>query len=125
MRPNDRQYTGEHEWLQPEEGDIVVGITDYAASELGDIVFLDLPEVGQEISPGDSMGSIETVKAVEEIYAPVGGVIVAINESLQDNPELVNASPFEDGWLVRVKGNGETVDGLMDAEEYTAMVSAD
>lgn len=122
MRPEDRRYTKEHEWLQEKNGEVTIGITDHAASELGDIVFLELPEEGAEFAPGDSMGTIETVKAVEEIYAPVGGVVSAVNESLGDKPEIVNESPYEEGWLVKIKPDGRESDDIMDAAGYTSMV---
>lgn len=122
MRPEDRRYTKEHEWLLQKDEEITIGITDHAASELGDIVFLELPEEGDEFAPGDSMGTIETVKAVEEIYAPVGGVISAVNERLADNPEIVNESPYDEGWLVRIKSDGRESDDIMDAAGYTSMI---
>lgn len=122
MRPEDRKYTKEHEWLLVDGDEVTIGITDHAASELGDIVFLELPEEGDEFSPGDSMGTIETVKAVEEIYAPVGGTITAVNEALAEKPETVNESPFESGWLVKMRSDGREVDGVMDADGYTSMI---
>ncbi len=121
MRPKDRKYTSEHEWVLEDADEIVVGITDYAVEELGDIVYLDLLEEGTEISAGDSLGSIETVKAVEEIYAPVSGTVSAVNPELSDNPEKVNQSPYEDGWLVRIRPSGDSVD-LLDADEYDQMI---
>lgn len=122
MRPTDRSYTREHEWVLQEGDEVLVGITDHAAEELGDIVYLDLPESGSEVVAGESMGSIETVKAVEELYAPVSGEIVAVNEDLADSPETVNASPYEDGWFLRIKSSGDSVE-LLTAEEYDEMVS--
>ena len=122
MRPSDRTYTQEHEWVLAEGDEITVGITDFASEELGDIVYLDLPEEGSTVTAGESMGSIETVKAVEEIYSPVSGEVIAVNASLADTPEIVNSSPFDDGWLVKIKSDGESVE-TMSAEEYDRMVS--
>jgi len=122
MRPTDRKYTREHEWVLEEGQEIVVGITDHAAEELGDIVYLDLPEAGTEVTAGESMGSIETVKAVEELFAPVSGEIVAVNEDLTDSPETVNASPYEDGWFLRIKSSGDVVE-LLESTEYDEMIA--
>ena len=122
MRPTDRKYTREHEWVLVEGEEIVVGITDHAAEELGDIVYLDLPEVGSEVTAGESMGSIETVKAVEELFSPVSGEVVAVNEDLTDSPETVNSSPYEDGWFVRIKSPGDVVE-LLEAAEYDDMIA--
>lgn len=122
MRPNDRKYTKEHEWVLEEGDEVTVGITDYASEELGDIVYLDLPEEGTTVTAGESLGSIETVKAVEEIYAPASGEISAVNSALADAPETVNESPFEDGWLVKIKEASDFVE-LMGADEYDSMVA--
>lgn len=122
MRPTDRKYTREHEWVLEEGQEVVVGITDHAAEELGDIVYLDLPSAGDEVTAGESMGSIETVKAVEELFAPVSGQIVAVNEDLADSPETVNASPYEDGWFLRIKSSGDAVE-LLESTEYDEMIS--
>lgn len=122
MRPNDRKYTREHEWVLQEGEDIVVGITDHAAEELGDIVYLDLPPVGTDITAGESMGSIETVKAVEELFAPVSGEVIAVNDDLTDSPETVNGSPYEDGWFMRIKSSGDAVE-LLEADEYDEMIA--
>jgi glycine cleavage system H protein len=123
MRPADRKYTQEHEWVLEEGDEVVVGITDHAAEELGDIVYLDLPEEGAEVTAGESMGTIETVKAVEELYAPVSGEVVGVNADLADSPEIVNASPYADGWLLRIKPTGDTVE-LLDNDEYDEMVGS-
>jgi len=122
MRPTDRKYTREHEWVLQEGEDIVVGITDHAAEELGDIVYLDLPLAGTEIIAGESMGSIETVKAVEELFAPVSGEVIAVNDDLADSPETVNGSPYEDGWFMRIKSSGDAVE-LLEADEYDEMIA--
>ena len=122
MRPSDRKYTREHEWVLEDGDEVTIGITDYASEELGDIVYLDLPEEGSTVTAGESMGSIETVKAVEEIYAPFSGEISAVNTALTDSPEKVNESPFEDGWLVKIRDASDPVE-LMSADEYDSMVS--
>jgi glycine cleavage system H protein len=119
MIPDDRKYTQEHEWVQV-EGDVgLVGVTDHAASELGDIVYVDLPDVGAEFSAGDSVGSIESVKAVADLYIPVSGEIIEINEALDGDPAQVNNSPMDDGWLfkVRLADPGE-IETLLDAAGY-------
>jgi glycine cleavage system H protein len=119
MIPDDRKYTQEHEWVQVEGDAGVVGVTDHAASELGDIVYVDLPDVGAEFSAGDSVGSIESVKAVADLYIPVSGEIIEINEALDGDPALVNNSPMDDGWMfkVRLADPGE-VETLLDAAGY-------
>lgn len=119
MVPDDRKYTQEHEWVQV-EGDIgTVGITDHAAGELGDIVFVELPETGSEFSAGDSVGTIESVKAVADLYLPISGEIIEINEAVVDSPELVGNSPMDDGWLVKVRMvEPSELDRLLDASAY-------
>jgi glycine cleavage system H protein len=119
MVPDDRKYTQEHEWVQV-EGDIgIVGITDHAAGELGDIVFVELPETGSEFSAGDSVGTIESVKAVADLYLPVSGEIIEINEAVVDSPELVGNAPMDDGWLVKVRlVEPSELDRLLDASAY-------
>ena len=119
--PGDLRYTDEHEWLRPEEdGTVTVGITDHAQSALGDLVYVELPEVGQEIEEGGEMAVVESVKAASDVYAPVGGEVVAVNEALSDDPEKVNADPYGDGWIVRLKpsGDGRT----MSPDEYQAFL---
>lgn len=119
MVPDDRKYTQEHEWILIEDGVGMIGVTDFAAGELGDVVFVELPEVGSEFSQGDTVGTIESVKAVADLYLPVSGEIVAINDAVVDSPELVNSDPFEDGWLLKVKLSETTeADQLMDAAAY-------
>ena len=123
MIPDDRKYSQEHEWVQI-EGDIgTIGITDHAASELGDIVYVEMPEVGDEFSAGDSVGSIESVKAVADLFVPVSGEICEINEALDDDAGLVNKSPLDDGWLFKVKlaDSGE-VDGMLTAAAYEELL---
>ncbi len=119
MVPDDRKYTQEHEWVQMEGETGTAGVTDFAASELGDVVFVELPEVGSEFSQGDTVGTIESVKAVADLYLPVSGEIVEINETVVDSPELVNNDAMEEGWLFKVKlsETGE-LDQLLDAAAY-------
>jgi glycine cleavage system H protein len=114
MRPTDVRYTREHEWVRIENGEGTVGITDFAAGELGDIVYIELPDVGRKLRAGEALGTIETVKAVEEIYAPVSGVVIDVNQSLADQPQRVNEDPFGEGWLIRM-----SVDDLKDADLLT------
>jgi len=123
MVPDDRKYTQEHEWVLIEDGVATIGVTDFAAGELGDVVFVELPETGSEFSQGDTVGTIESVKAVADLYLPVSGEIVAINEAVFDSPELVNSDPLEDGWLLKVKMNDITeADRLLDAGAYDQLL---
>ena len=121
--PKELRYTKEHEWVKIEGGKATVGITHFAQSELGDIVFVELPEVGDEIAKDQPFGSVESVKTVSELYAPVSGKVVAINEELSDNPEYVNESPYEQAWMITVELTDEAeVEELMDADAYTALI---
>jgi glycine cleavage system H protein len=123
MTPEDNRYAKSHEYVHV-EGDVgTVGITDYAQKELGDVVFVELPQVGTQLEQGDELGSIESVKAVSELFAPASGEVVEINEALALKPELVNTDPYGDGWMVRIKlTTPEEADELMDAEEYEEYV---
>ena len=116
---SDLKYTDSHEWLKLQGAIAKVGITDHAQSELTDIVFVELPEVGKEVKKGDELCIVESVKSVSEIYAPVSGKILKVNNKLDDTPETVNKSPYDDGWLVEleIKDKSE-IDGLLDAESY-------
>ena len=121
--PKELLYSKEHEWVKMEDGKATIGITDFAQSELGDIVFVELPEVGDEISKDQPFGSVESVKTVSELYAPISGKVVAINEELLDNPEYVNESPYGTAWMITVEvTNDEEVKELMDADAYTALI---
>ena len=136
--PTDRRYTDQHEWalVQGSEdagatsdaGVVVrVGITDHAQDALGDIVFVQLPAVGDEVGPGNPMGEVESTKSVSDVYAPVAGVVAAVNETLTDAPETINADPYNDGWLVDISVPGEGGDpigALLDADAYQALVDA-
>ncbi len=130
--PDDRRYTDQHEWalvLGTEgSGSVVrVGITDHAQDALGDIVYVQLPEVGTSVSPGNPIGEVESTKSVSDVYAPVAGVVAAVNEALTDAPETINADPYGEGWLVEISvtgGDGDPTEGLLDAAAYQALVDA-
>lgn len=120
--PNVR-YQDTHEWARQENDEIVVGISDYAQSTLSDVVYVELPEVGETFSQGDQLGVVESVKAAGDIYAPVSGEVVAVNDTLEDSPELVNKDPYGKGWLVRLSPSEPTEwDDLLDVEAYKAVV---
>ncbi len=122
--PTDLKYTEDHEWVKV-EGDVATcGITDYAQGELGDVVFLELPEDGDDLKQGDVFGSVEAVKTVADLYAPVSGAVTSVNDDLEDEPELVNKDPYGKGWLLKItlSDPGE-MDGLMDAEAYEQHIS--
>ena len=117
--PEELRYTAEHEWVRLDEDAGTVGITDFAQDQLGDVVYVELPEVGTAVTRGEVFGTIESVKAVSELFAPLSGEVTARNEALSDAPELVNASPYEDGWLVTLQlKNSAEVDDLLDAAAY-------
>ena len=119
MASDDRKYTKSHEWVKIEGDLAVVGITDHAQEELGDITFVELPEVDESVTRGDECAEIESVKAASEIFAPVDGVVAEVNEDLEDAPETVNQSPFDKGWIFKLKEfSPEQVDGLLDAAAY-------
>jgi glycine cleavage system H protein len=122
--PAELKYTTDHEWLKIEGDTVVVGITDYAQGELGDVVFVELPEEGTEIDKGESFGTIEAVKAVADLFTPVSGEVVGINEELEDAPETVNKDPYGDGWMVKIKlSDTSELDELMDAAAYESHIS--
>ena len=125
MFPEDLKYTSEHEWLREpgqSDGSVRVGITDYAQDALGDIVFVQLPEVGETVVAGAVVGELESTKSVSEVYAPVGGEVVARNEALDATPELVNTDPYGDGWLFEIAGAGTADAELMDAATYQTSI---
>jgi glycine cleavage system H protein len=117
----ERYYTETHEWVTVEDGIATVGITDFAQGQLGDVVFLELPPIGREVETGDTVGVIESVKAASDLYSPVAGSVVEVNESLSDNPEKVNQDPYGSGWLIKVRLNGDLSEGLLDEEGYRAL----
>ena len=124
--PESYKYTKEHEWVHAEGGEGTVGITDHAQHELGDIVFVDLPKVGTKISKGETFGSVESVKAVSDIYSPVSGEIAAINELLAKSPEKLNEDPHGDAWLIKVKlSSADEINALMSATDYQKYVGAE
>ena len=117
--PDDRGYTGEHIWAKQEGNTVLAGISDYAQQQLDEVMFVDLPEAGKRFEAGDIFGSVESVKSVNGLYMPVSGVILAVNETLADSPELVNHSPYKDGWLIRIQTDTpESLNALLDAEAY-------
>ena len=126
--PDDLLYTSDHEWLRRGEAspdEAVIGITDFAQDQLGDVVYLDLPAAGDSISAGERFGEIESVKTVSDLYAPISGEVLAVNGELEEQPELVNDSPYEDGWLIRVRiADDSELDNLLDAGAYTAQLPA-
>ncbi len=116
-------YTESHEWLNVEDDIAVMGITDYAQHELGDIVYVELPEVGDELTKGEALGSVEAVKAVEDIISPVSGEVLEVNEVLEDAPETINKSAFEEGWIVKIKlSNPTELDALLKANDYAELI---
>ncbi|MCM3765852.1 MULTISPECIES: glycine cleavage system protein GcvH [Bacillaceae] len=124
--PKELRYSEDHEWVKVEGDKVRIGISDFAQSELGDIVFVELPEVGDDVTAGDPFGSVESVKTVSELYAPISGKVVEVNEDLNDSPEFVNESPYEKAWMivVEVSDNSE-VEKLLTAEQYEAMIKED
>ncbi len=121
--PEDVKYTKDHEWARPENDVVTIGINDYAQDQLGEIVFVELPEEGDTFSREDEFGSVESVKAVSELYIPISGEIVAVNPDLEDSPELVNEDCYQGGWLVRVKPDDPSeIDALMDKAAYLDML---
>lgn len=126
MEPSDRRYTKEHEWIRVEGGEAVVGITDYAQNQLGDVVFVELPAVGRALARAEAFGVVESVKSVADLYAPIAGTVVAVNEALTAAPEEVNHSPYDEGWMVRLKlDNPADVESLMDSEAYERHMAAE
>ncbi|OCA87633.1 glycine cleavage system protein H [Bacillus sp. FJAT-27225] len=122
--PKDLRYSEEHEWVKVEDGKVRIGITHFAQSELGDIVFVELPEAGDEITANEPFGSVESVKTVSELYAPISGKVVEVNEDLADSPEFVNESPYEKAWMVVVEpADMSEVEKLMDAAKYEEMIN--
>ncbi|MBU6943287.1 glycine cleavage system protein GcvH [Staphylococcus simulans] len=121
--PEELKYSKEHEWVKVEDDTVTIGITEYAQGELGDIVFVELPETEDDIEEGESFGSVESVKTVSELYAPVSGTVVEVNEELEDSPEFVNESPYEKAWMVKVKLNDTSqLDDLLSADQYKEMI---
>jgi len=122
MIPEDLKYSEDHEWVRLEGDTATVGITHHAQEELTDIVFVELPEVGRQVSRGDAVGVLESVKSVSDLYSPVDGEIVAVNEALGDAPEKINEAPYGDGWIFKIKISSGGADDLMDATAYAAHI---
>ncbi len=120
----ERKYSETHEWVTLDGDVATVGITDFAQSQLGDVVFLELPRVGQKLNAGESFGVVESVKAASDLYSPVTGTVVEVNSRLSESPELVNGDPFREGWLLRVKAEGGLPDNLLDEAGYARVTEA-
>ncbi len=124
--PEELKYTEEHEWVLVEEDIVTIGITDFAQEQLGDVVFVELPEAGDEVEAGKTFGVVESVKAVSDIYAPVSGEVVEVNDELPEEPETINSSPYDDGWLIKIKlSDPSELDELMDADAYQEFIEED
>ena len=121
--PDDMRYTDDHEWAGPGDGKVRIGISDYAQDQLGDIVYVELPQVGDTLERKKEFGTVESVKAVSELYMPIGGEVLSVNTALEDSPELVNKDPYKEGWMIEVRpsDNGE-LDSLMTKEQYLEML---
>ena len=115
--PKDIKFTDDHEWIKIDDNIVTIGITDFAQSELGDIIYVEFPDIGTKFDNKDSIGTLEAVKTVADIFAPLSGFITEINESLEDNPELINESPYENGWIIKMK--------IEDIEDYGKLLNAD
>ena len=122
--PEDRRYTAEHEWARVENGRIVVGITDYAQDQLGDVVFVGLPEIGATVEAGTPLGEVESTKSVSDVYSPVSGTVIETNSLLETTPELVNEDPYGRGWLLTIDAPAASVDNLLDAAAYRALIES-
>ncbi len=121
--PSELLYTKEHEWANFKDNEVIIGITDYAQSQLGDIIFIEFPEIGDQVNAGDSFGEVEAVKTVSELYAPVTGTVLEVNENLEDSADLVNSDPYGDGWLIKIKPtNLNEKDDLMKSAAYKELI---
>jgi glycine cleavage system H protein len=124
--PSNLRYAESHEWvLDNQDGTVTVGITDHAQQALGDVVFVELPEVGTALSKGQEFGVIESVKAASDLYSPVVGEVIEVNDALEDAPETVNEAPYEGGWIMKVRLDSDSLDGLLDADAYQETLSAE
>lgn len=122
--PTNVKYTNEHEWIRLEGEEAYVGITDYAQTQLGDIVFVDVPTEGETLEKGETFGSIEVVKTVSDLFLPVGGEILEVNQALEENPELVNKDPYGEGWIIKIRPTDVSeMDDLLDAEAYKKLIN--
>ena len=123
--PSDLKFLDSHEWVKVDDSTVIVGISDHAQNELGEVVFVELPAIGDEFVSGDEAAVVESVKAASEVYTPLSGEVIEVNEALEENPELVNTSPYEDGWFFKLRVSDEnlgSIDSLMTAEEYSSML---
>ena len=123
--PSDLKFLDSHEWVKVDDNTVIVGISDHAQNELGEVVFVELPAIGDEFVSGDEAAVVESVKAASEVYTPLSGEVIEVNEALEENPELVNTSPYDDGWFFKLRVSDEnlgSIDSLMTAEEYSSML---
>ena len=123
--PSDLKFLDSHEWIKVDDNTVIVGISDHAQNELGEVVFVELPAIGDEFVSGDEAAVVESVKAASEVYTPISGEVIEVNDALEENPELVNTSPYEDGWFFKLKVSDEnlgSIDSLMTADEYSSML---
>ena len=123
--PSDLKFLDSHEWVKVDDNTVIVGISDHAQNELGEVVFVELPAIGDEFVSGDEAAVVESVKAASEVYTPLSGEVIEVNEALEENPELVNTSPYEEGWFFKLEVSDEnlgSIDSLMTAEEYSSML---
>ena len=123
--PSDLKFLDSHEWVKVDDDTVIVGISDHAQNELGEVVFVELPAIGDEFVSGDEAAVVESVKAASEVYTPLSGEVIEVNEALEENPEFVNTSPYEDGWFFKLRVSDEnlgSIDSLMTAEEYSSML---
>ena len=123
--PSDLKFLDSHEWVKVDDNTVIVGISDHAQNELGEVVFVELPAIGDEFVSGDEAAVVESVKAASEVYTPLSGEVIEVNEALEENPEFVNTSPYEDGWFFKLRVSDEnlgSIDSLMTAEEYSSML---
>ena len=123
--PSDLKFLDSHEWVKVDDNTVVIGISDHAQNELGEVVFVELPAIGDEFVSGDEAAVVESVKAASEVYTPISGEVIEVNDTLEENPELVNTSPYEEGWFFKLEVSDEnlgSIDSLMTAEEYSSML---
>jgi glycine cleavage system H protein len=123
--PEDRRYTSKHEWAREEGGRILVGITDFAQDQLGDVVFVGLPESGATVTEGQPLGEVESTKSVSDVFSPVSGTVVAKNAEVENNPELINSDPYGSGWLVAIDAQGVDLSALLSADDYRRQVEGE
>ena len=124
--PSDLKFLDSHEWIKVDDNTVIVGISDHAQNELGEVVFVELPAIGDEFISGDEAAVVESVKAASEVYTPISGEVIEVNDTLEENPELVNTSPYEEGWFFKLEVSDEnlgSIDSLMTAEEYSSMLN--